>query len=121
MLVDHLALRMHDLGMRGARDKTAGANQSLTATDKNNATITGSATNITVNPGAASSFVVAGFPSPVMAGTSGAFTVMAKDAFGNIATGYTGTVKFTSNDTKAVLPANYTFTAADAGACRACP
>ena len=31
-------------------------------------------------------------------------------------TGYSGTVHFTSNDAKAVLPANYTFVAADAGA-----
>jgi hypothetical protein len=95
--------------------KTVGNNQSLTATDKNNATITGSVTNITVNPGAATSFIVAGFPSPISAGISGTFTVMARDAFGNIATGYLGTVKLTSSDTKAVLPANYTFVAGDAG------
>ena len=30
-------------------------------------------------------------------------------------TGYTGTVHFTSSDGSAVLPANYTFTAGDAG------
>ena len=38
-----------------------------------------------------------------------------KDAFGNTATGYTGTVHFTSTDGQAVLPADYTFTAGDAG------
>ena len=32
-----------------------------------------------------------------------------------MATGYTGTVHFTSSDRQAVLPGNYTFTAADAG------
>jgi serine/threonine-protein kinase len=37
------------------------------------------------------------------------------DAYGNVATGYPGTLKFTSSDKNAVLPANYTFTAADAG------
>ena len=42
-------------------------------------------------------------------------TVTARDAFGNIATGYTGTVHFTSSDGQAALPADYTFTAADAG------
>src|SRR5262249_44597715 len=42
-------------------------------------------------------------------------TVTAEDAFGNTATGYTGTVTFTSNDGQAVLPADYTFSAGDAG------
>jgi hypothetical protein len=94
--------------------RTAGT-QSLTATDTVTNTITGSQTGITVNPAAAASFIVAGYPSPVTAGTSNNFTVTTKDSFGNIATGYTGTVKFTSNALKAVLPANYTFAAADAG------
>ena len=42
-------------------------------------------------------------------------TVTALDAYGNMATGYTGTVHFTSSDGQAVLPANYTFIAGDAG------
>ena len=42
-------------------------------------------------------------------------TVTAYDAYGNVATGYTGTVALTSSDPHAVLPASYTFTAADAG------
>ena len=42
-------------------------------------------------------------------------TVTAKDAFGNTATGYLGTVHFTSSDGAAVLPANYTFVAGDNG------
>ena len=42
-------------------------------------------------------------------------TVKAVDAFGNTVTGYTGTVHFSSTDTQADLPADYTFTAADAG------
>jgi hypothetical protein len=37
------------------------------------------------------------------------------DAYGNVATGYVGTVHFTSSDTHAGLPANYTFKASDAG------
>ncbi len=51
----------------------------------------------------------------VIAGQSIPLTVTAQDAFGNAAAGYTGTVAFTSSDTKAGLPANYTFTATDAG------
>lgn len=66
--------------------------------------------SLTNNPGAAVSFTVSGFPSPAMSGTSQTFTVAAKDTYGNLATGYTGTVKFTSSDSGAVLPANYTFT-----------
>ena len=58
---------------------------------------------------------MAGFPSPIQAGVAGNFTVTALDAFGNIATGYGGTIHFTSSDGQAVLPANYTFTAGDGG------
>src|SRR5262249_8206843 len=84
-------------GTFSATLKTAGA-QSLTATDTVSSSITGSQTGITVNPAAASTFVVAGFPSSVTAGTAGSFTVTAKDAFGNTVTGYGGTVHFTSTD-----------------------
>jgi hypothetical protein len=94
--------------------KTAGT-QSLTATDTATAGITGSQTNITVNPAAAQALVVAGYPSPTTAGVSHNFTVTAQDAYGNVATGYTGTVHFSSSDTQAALPADYTFTATDAG------
>jgi hypothetical protein len=63
----------------------------------------------------ATSLGVSGFPSPVTAGTPASFTVTAKQANGSTATSYTGTVYFTSSDPKALLPAEYTFTAADAG------
>ena len=66
-------------------------------------------------PPLAGSFVVSGFPSPSTAGVAGSFTVTAEDANGHVATGYTGTLHFTSSDAQAVLPANYTFVAADAG------
>ena len=64
---------------------------------------------------AASSLVVSGVPSSTTAGQTGSFTVTARDANGNVATGYTGTVHFTSSDPHAELPADYTFTAPDAG------
>jgi hypothetical protein len=70
---------------------------------------------ITVNAAAASTMTVAGFPSTTTAGVAGSLTVTLKDPYGNIASGYRGTVHFTSSDAKAVLPANYTFTASDAG------
>ena len=93
--------------------KTAGS-RTVTATDTATATIAGTGT-VAVSPAAASALAVAGFPSPVAAVTAGNFTVTARDLYGNTATGYTGTVHFTSGDAQAVLPANYTFTTADAG------
>jgi subtilisin-like proprotein convertase family protein len=62
-----------------------------------------------------SSLTVSGFPSSTTAGQAGNFTVTARDANGNVDTGYTGTVHFASSDPQAGLPADYTFTAADAG------
>ncbi len=92
--------------------KTAGP-QSLTARDTVNTAFT-TTQSLTVNPGAAASIVVAGFPATT-AGVAHSFTVTVKDAFGNVATNYTGTVAFSSSDPLAALPASYTFTAADAG------
>jgi hypothetical protein len=60
-------------------------------------------------------FTVTGFPSPTTAGEAGTFTVTAVDPNGNPLTGYNGTIHFTSSDHQAVLPPNYTFTAADQG------
>jgi hypothetical protein len=41
--------------------------------------------------------------------------VTARDAGNNTATGYTGTIHFTSSDGAAVLPGNYTYSGGDAG------
>jgi hypothetical protein len=92
---------------------TAGT-RSLTATDTTT-NLSGTDGGITVDPAAASQLVVSGFPSPTTAGASHTFAVAAEDPYGNAASGYTGTVHFTSSDARATLPANYTFTAADAG------
>ena len=94
--------------------ETAGT-QSVTATDTATQAATGSESNITVYAAAASSLMVTGFPNPDTAGTAGNFTVTAYDLYGNVATGYTGTVHFTSSDPQASLPGNYMFAAADAG------
>src|SRR5690348_370217 len=45
-------------------------------------------------------------PPTATAGSSFLFTVTALDQFNNIATGYSGTVHFTSSDGTANLPAN---------------
>jgi hypothetical protein len=92
--------------------KTAGT-QTLTFADT---FITLTATeSIVVNPAAGASVQIAGFPTATTAGVAQAFTVTVRDAFGNIASGYTGTVAFSCTDPIAALPATYTFTAADAG------
>ena len=96
------------------RLKTAGT-RSVTAADTVTASITGGQSAIVVNPGSATHLAVVGLASPRSQGAVGSVTVAAKDAYGNTATGYTGTVHFTSTDSKAVLPVNYAFTAADAG------
>ena len=54
-------------------------------------------------------------PATATAGTPVAVKVVARDAAGQVATSYRGTVAFRSTDTKAVLPAAYTFTTADNG------
>jgi len=70
--------------------------------------------NITVNPAAAKTLQLAA-PATVTRGVAFNLTVTALDQFGNRATGYNGTVKFSSTDPVAGLPANYSFVPADAG------
>lgn len=55
-------------------------------------------------------------PTIATAGTPFGVTVRAEDAFGNTASGYTGTVSFSSSDPAAFLPTPYTFTPNDFGA-----
>lgn len=54
-------------------------------------------------------------PQNTGAGDAMTATLTAYDANYNVATGYTGTVQFTSTDGSATLPLNYTFTGADGG------
>jgi hypothetical protein len=54
-------------------------------------------------------------PQSLGSGDTATATLTAYDADYNVATGYTGTVHFTSTDGAATLPLNYTFTGGDAG------
>jgi hypothetical protein len=94
--------------------KTAGA-QSLTVTDLTNAALSGSQNSIAVSPASAASLVASDFPAQATAGVASSVTLTALDAFGNVATGYAGTIHFSSTDKNAGLPGNYTFVAADQG------
>ena len=66
-------------------------------------------------PVAAATHLSVTAPANASIGVAVSVTVTALDAYGNIATGYVGTIKFTSSDSKAILPSNYTFVAGDAG------
>ncbi len=85
-----------------------------TITGTLNASAFASSTSVTFVPGPATHFVVSG-PGSATAGSSINVTVTAKDAYDNTATGYLGTVHFTSTDGNATLPANYGFVSGDAG------
>jgi len=87
---------------------TAGS-QTVTATDKASTSLTGTSSGIAVSAGPAATLSV---QAPVAVTTGIAFSVAVKalDTFSNVATSYTGTVHFTSNDSQAVLPANSTLT-----------
>jgi Domain of unknown function (DUF4082) len=94
--------------------KTAGT-QSITATDTTTGAASATESGIVVSPAAASQFIISGLPSSSNVGASDSFTIIAKDPYGNVATGYTGTVVFTSSDAAAGLPASHTFTTANQG------
>jgi len=94
--------------------KTVGS-KSVTATDKATASIHGTQSGIVVTPAAARTFTVSVAANPTVAGAAHSVTVTALDADGNVATGYTGTIHFTSSDAQAVLPGDYTFSAGDSG------
>jgi hypothetical protein len=82
--------------------------------DQATPTITANQSGILVSAAAATHFVLTA-PSTARSGAAFTVTVTAMDAYGNIATGYTGTVHFQSTDGRAILPGNYTFVAGDNG------
>ena len=93
---------------------TAGI-QSLTAVDPSG--LAAPAASITVNPGSVARFGISqisaneNLPTTAIAGSPTQVRVTAYDAYGNLVTGYTGEVQFTSTDPIASLPGDYTFTA----------
>ncbi len=89
--------------------KTNGT-QTVTATDIVTSSITGTSGNITVAAsGIATHFSVTA-PTNATSGAALNFTVTALTSSNATATGYTGTIHFTSSDGNAVLPANSTLT-----------
>ena len=76
--------------------KTAGTNRSLKATDTTNSSFTGTS-SVVVQAASAQSLAISGLPATVTPGVATSFTATAYDLYGNVATGYTGTVQFTQH------------------------
>lgn len=103
-----------------------GGQQTLTVTDTSDSSLT---TTVNVNfvqppaptppppppaPTSTLSYLIYGTPTSA-AGTAMSYNVSVRDANGNVVPDYTGTVEVRSNDSQAVLPANYTFSSGDLG------
>src|SRR5205085_2202034 len=88
-------------GTFSATLETAGS-QTITATDTATSSITGTSNAVAVSAAAATHFAVT-TPAAATVGTAFNFTVTARDQFNNTATGYAGTVHFTSSDGAATL------------------
>jgi Ca2+-binding RTX toxin-like protein len=82
--------------------------------DKNNMALH-SSLFLAVVPAAATTLQLVVSANSVTAGAPLTVAVTALDPYGNVAIGYRGTIHFTSSDAVALLPDNYTFTAADGG------
>ncbi len=95
--------------LSGTPTQSGSFNVMVSVQDSTGASANGTYT-LVVRPGIARSLAVTGFPSPITAGVPGTFTVTALDGYGNVATGYTGTVRFSSSDPQAVRPGNSTLT-----------
>ena len=72
-------------------------------------TFTGTSSSLTVTA-ANAIYLTATAPSTAITGAAVNVTVKAFDLYGNLATGYVGTVKLTSSDAAAIPGPNYTFT-----------
>ena len=87
--------------------KTAGS-QTVTATDTLTSSIAATSGNITVGGAPATQLQIASLVDSV-AGVAQSVTVSARDTYGNLAGGYSGTVHFTSTDPNALVPGDFAF------------
>ena len=84
----------------GVTLETAGS-QTVTVTSLGTPSYTGTSSTITVNPAAATTF---GLTTAGLPGVEVPVSVTAYDAYGNVATGYDGTLDFSTTDAHAILP-----------------
>jgi N,N-dimethylformamidase beta subunit-like protein len=88
--------------------------QTVTATDTTTASVTG-IVNVNVRAAIAATVTVDA-PATATGGEAFNVTVTLRDRFGNVATGYAGTVRFKTTDPLGSVPGDYAFTEGDAGA-----
>ncbi len=90
---------------------------SLVVTDATGCSSTNSATaTVTVNPSGPATHFDISAPSNTTTGLPFTAVVTARDALNNVASGYAGTVHFSSSDGAAVLASDYAFAPSDGGA-----
>jgi hypothetical protein len=97
------------IGIFSATLKSAGG-QMVTVSDVLVGGLSPATATVTVNPAAAARFALV-VPSAFQPGSAFAFTVMALDTFGNAASTYTGSVRFTTSDPQGMLPSPSTLAA----------
>jgi hypothetical protein len=110
-----VAFTVSDAGVKQvAVTLEAAGTSTLIATDVAAPTRQGSA-SVTVQPAAAATCTAAQAPALAVAGSLIGVDVVVHDAFGNVATGYTGTIRLTATDVRAAVPPDVTYLALDAG------
>ena len=106
-----LGTKAFTITLKTVSTNPGGAPQTITVTDMTTNSITGTIYGITVNPNIATQLEV-GFsaPGPYTNVAGHPFTILISgvDAYGNLATAYSGTVHITSSDSHAILPADST-------------
>jgi len=85
---------------------SAAGSKHVTVTDTNTSSITGTSGSVSVTQ--STTHLSATAVATATAGNSFVVTVKALDGSGNVVTGYAGTVRLTSSDSAAALPANST-------------
>ncbi|HLJ92024.1 MAG TPA: right-handed parallel beta-helix repeat-containing protein, partial [Gemmataceae bacterium] len=88
----------------------------LTVTDSTAPTLTMTRASILVKPAEPHELAINPPSASTNAGAANAFVITVFDAYGNLATGYEGTLHFASSDPRALVPADHTFTSDDQGA-----
>ncbi len=111
-----LTLNTSSGAISGTADKAGTHNFTVEVSDGYGDTPASQSYSLVISPAPVVKFALSA-PASSIAGSGFALTVTAQDVYSNTVTGYTGTVSFTSTDQGAgvVLPASYTFTAADNG------
>jgi|GEM_PF-3225855 len=94
---------------------TAAGDQTVTVSDPGDGALTATL-DVSVTPAAAASVAISGAPSSTVAGSPLSLTATVHDAYGNVATGFSGQLAVSTSDTAGEVPAAHTFISGDQGA-----